>query len=82
MLIQWHSEPHPATSLPDCGCALVGLEGFHPQAPDVSRMLANIGFQGPFQLAQNTGGEPPRLIARIQTAAGLRSLSSLGVSRG
>jgi hypothetical protein len=69
-LIQWRAKPHPAAMLADSGCALAGLEGFHPRAAELSGLLQAIGFQGPVQLAEG----PPRLTARIQTPSGLRRM--------
>ncbi|MFJ3044589.1 VOC family protein [Herbaspirillum chlorophenolicum] len=43
-LIQWQSQPHPATALPDLGCRLVTLEGRHPQAGALSASLHAIGL--------------------------------------
>jgi hypothetical protein len=76
MLIEWHVEDHPAASLRDLGCSLVGLEAFHPEARAISRMLQSIGFQGPFAVSPISPDESPRLVAYIQTPAGMRQLSS------
>ena len=69
-LIQWRSEAHPAETLKDLGCSLIRLEGFHPQAEKVTRMLAAIGFEGEFPLSSGA----PHLVAHIQTPAGPRQL--------
>jgi hypothetical protein len=69
-LIQWPSEAHPADMLKDLGCSLIRLEGFHPQAEKVTRMLGSIGFEGEFPVS--SGG--PRLVAHIHTPAGPRQL--------
>jgi len=71
-LIQWRAEPHPASLLADSGCALAGLEGFHPRAAELSGLLAAIGFQDSISLSAR---QPPRLIARIQTPTGVHTLS-------
>lgn len=70
-LIQWRTEPHPAALLPDSGCTLAGLEGCHPQAEEVSRLVRALGLQDAFRVAS---GQPPRLEARIRTPGGLRIL--------
>lgn len=69
-LIEWRSKAHPADTLKDAGCSLVRLEGFHPQAEKVTRMLGSIGFEGEFPVS--SGG--PRLVAHIHTPAGPRPL--------
>ena len=70
-LIQWHAEPHPAAQMPDSGCSLVALEGFHPRPVAVSALLRTIGFQGPFSVAAGPAG----LVARIRTPRGEAMLS-------
>ena len=73
-LIQWPAEvQHPASSMPDPGCSLVRLEGFHPQAATIGTMLGRIGFEGPFTAAKS---EIPRLVAHIATPRGMRTLQS------
>jgi hypothetical protein len=72
-IIQWQG-PHPAGRLQDAGCSLTRLEGFHPRAEKVQAMLEAIGFQGIFSIAPLPAGEPPRLVAHIQTPTGLRKL--------
>ncbi len=74
-IIQWEG-PHPAAQLPDAGCSLLRLEGFHPRAQKVQSMLDLIGFQGEFSVAAVAPGESPRLVAHIRTPSGLRRLPS------
>jgi len=69
-LIQWPSEAHPADTLKDLGCALIRLEGFHPQGEKVTRMLGSIGFEGEFPVSPGA----PHLVAHIHTPAGPRVL--------
>lgn len=69
-LIQWPSEAHPAGTLKDLGCSLIRLEGFHPQAEKVTRMLGAIGFEGEFPVSSGK----PHLVAHVQTLAGQRVL--------
>jgi hypothetical protein len=73
-LIQWRTETHPAALLAESGCALVGLEGFHPQPAELSELLVTIGFQGEFKVSPVAGRQPPRLIAHLQTPTGLHTL--------
>jgi len=69
-LIQWPPETHPTSTLQDSGCFLIRLEGFHPQAERVSRVLQSIGFEGEFSVSPLRRGEAPYLVAHIQTPAG------------
>ena len=73
-LIQWPVETHPADTLQDTGCRLLRLEGFHPEAEKVSAMLRAIGFQGRFTVSPLPPGQPPHLVAHIETPAGRRRL--------
>jgi hypothetical protein len=73
-LIQWPTGIHPANTMRDSGCFLTRLEGFHPQAAKVSSVLESIGFQGEFSVSALPPGEPPYLVAHIQTPAGPRQL--------
>lgn len=82
MLIQWESRSHPASRLPDKGCSLVRLEGIHPQASVIQRLLQAIGFQDEFVVSMPLHGEAPHLVAHIQTPRGLCRLDTSGVERG
>lgn len=75
-LIQWPSGTHPTNTLQDMGCFLVRLEGFHPDAKEVSGVLESIGFQGDFRVSALPPGEQPYLVADIQTPSGPRRLST------
>src|SRR5262249_53358949 len=72
-IIQWQ-DAHPTASMPDSGCTLVRLEGFHPRAAKVREMLDAIGFHGEFQVADLPTGDMPYLVAYIRTPAGVRQL--------
>ena len=73
-VIQWPAGVHPTTTLQHMGCSLVQLEGFHPEPEKVRGVLDCIGFQGAFSLSPLSAGEPPHLVAHIQTPSGLRRL--------
>jgi hypothetical protein len=75
-LIEWHVENHPAASLREVGCSLVRLEAFHHEAHEISGLLQSIGFQDRFTVFPISPKESPRLVAHIQTPAGLRQLRS------
>jgi hypothetical protein len=72
-MIQWQG-PHPASRLPDSGCSLVRLEGFHARADKVTAMLEAIGFQGAFSVSPLLPGASAKLVAHIQTPSGPRVL--------
>jgi hypothetical protein len=78
-LIEWPAGEHPAALLPESGCALVRLEGFHPEAEKVLRVLDAIGFEGDFRVCELSPEQKPYLVAHIQTPAGLRQLSFPGL---
>jgi hypothetical protein len=75
-LIQWPAGMHPAAKLPESGCALVRLEGFHPEAGKIVGMLDAIGFEGEFQVFELPPDQQPYLIAHIQTPTGVVQLSA------
>jgi len=73
VLIQWETEAHPAASLPDRGCSLERLEGFHREPDVIRELLARLGFVGDFTVS----GRPHLgLAGHIQSPAGVRSLES------
>jgi len=73
LLIQWLAEPHPAAAMPDSGCALEGLEGWHPRAEALSGLLRALGLQDAMAIHP---GPAPRLVAHLRTPRGLRALTS------
>jgi hypothetical protein len=44
-LIQWHSQPHPASALPDLGCRLQRLVLSHPAPAELGAALAAVGME-------------------------------------
>jgi hypothetical protein len=72
-LIQWE-ETHPAETLPDVGCSLIQLEGFHCEAEKINAMLDSVGFHGAFSVSPLAPGKPPYLVTRIKTPTGQREL--------
>jgi hypothetical protein len=71
-LIQWQTEPHPASALPELGCRLEQLELDHPRAPEMAETLQAIGLRDR-RIALRTA-PAPRLAAAIVTPHGLRRL--------
>lgn len=77
-LIEWGGDSHPAASLPDSGCALLGLELRHPDPDQVTAVLESIGFDGPVTVAASTPESPPGLVAHLRTPSGDRRLEGPG----
>lgn len=75
-LLQWQSEPHPATMLREEGCSLVRLEGYHPKAEKLQEVLAKLNFEGAFQVYPTETSAKPYLLAYLQTPAGICILDS------
>lgn len=73
-LIQWLSPAHPAERLPEAGCALMKLEGFHPDAGRIRRTLDSLGLAASLALYPADADEPPGLLAYLKTPAGLREI--------
>jgi hypothetical protein len=73
-LIQWQSPAHPAEPLPERGCALMKLEGFHPERTCVRGALAALGLGDAIAVYPAAPGEAPSLAAFLKTPAGLREL--------
>ena len=76
--IQWSAPQHPAASMQDMGCSLIGLESHHPEAPAIDDMLGRIGFEGRFSAHAVPAGAQPYLVAHIQTPGGPRQLGTIG----
>ena len=74
-LISW-STPHPATSLTARGCRLLALEARCPEDPDrLDRALRSIDARE-IAITEAMSGAAPRLVATIQTPAGVRRLDA------
>jgi hypothetical protein len=73
-LIQWTAGVHPTGTLQESECALVRLEGFHPEPKKVISVLESIGFEGDFRVSALRPDQKPYLVAHIQTPAGVRQL--------
>ncbi len=73
-LIQWQSPAHPAEPMPDRGCTLMKLEGFHPEPARIRGALAALGLEEVLALFPAEPGETPGLAAYLKTPAGLREL--------
>jgi hypothetical protein len=73
-LIQWDSPRHPAERLPDRGCALMKLEGFHQKQESIGRALGALGLTGALALYPAEPGQPSGLVAWVKVPAGLREI--------
>jgi Glyoxalase-like domain len=73
-LIQWDVPQHPASRLPDTGCRLMKLEGFHPQPARIRSALAALGLSARLDVHPCAAGEPVQLVAYLRTPAGLKEL--------
>ncbi len=68
-VIAWSSE-HPAKALPDRGCRLAGLEARLPDPDTLRGVLDDLEAQG-CAIVPVAPGDPPRLVAIIETPRGL-----------
>ena len=73
-LIQWDVPFHPAERLPDAGCRLMKLEGFHPQPARIKNALARLGLSARLDVHPGAVDEPVQLVAYIRTDRGLVEL--------
>lgn len=71
-LIEWHSNPHPASRLDDYGLSLKKLELFHPDPERVSALLKSLAIDGPVVVEKSAVAA--RLVAHIDTPQGIRTL--------
>jgi hypothetical protein len=69
-VIQWEGALHPADSLPDAGCELLGVSLTHPRIEDVRMLLARLGAQGPIELASGA----LHIAARVRVSGSVRVL--------
>ena len=70
-LIEWRVPRHPAATLPEAGCALLKLEGFHPEPESIRAALAALGLEAALALH---AGKDVELLAYLDTPRGLREL--------
>jgi len=74
-LIEWRVPQHPAAGLPETGCALMKLEGFHPEPGHIAEALAGLGLDQALALHPAAPDEAPELLAYLKTPLGLRELN-------
>lgn len=73
-LIQWDVPFHPAQRLPESGCRLMKLEGFHPDPEPLRTALSALGLGLRLDLHSCPAGEPAQLVAYLKTPRGLVEL--------
>lgn len=73
-LIQWADSPHPASLMPETGCRLAGLQGWHPQPEAILHAIRSLGMESAFQVLPAPPGKSPSLAAQIRTPDGLKRL--------
>jgi hypothetical protein len=73
-LIEWQTPGHPAVQLHDQGCALRGFE-IHTAEPErVGAWLEALALRAYVEIVALGAGGSTRLVAHIETPAGLRSI--------
>lgn len=75
VLIEWQTKVHPAKSLSDVGCSLVGFEVYHPEPLAVTNMLKSLELNPPIIVRPSRAGAT-KLVAHIQTPQGPRILAT------
>ena len=70
-LIQWAGDGHPAESMVESGCTLVGLDGTHTDPASVRKIIASLGLEGTLTIHPISEPQSPGLSARIETPAGI-----------
>ena len=73
-LIEWQTDAHPASTLPDAGLVLMQLEFFTVDTSRTERQMKSLGLGAGWSANAVKAGEPPRLRAQIQTTQGMRVL--------
>ena len=73
-LIQWDVLAHPAAGLPDAGCTLMKLEGFHDEPSRIRVALTALGLENALALFPAAADECPSLVAYLRTPGGLREI--------
>jgi Glyoxalase-like domain len=70
-MIQWTGDRHPAESMEDSGCLLVGLDGAHAVPASVQRTITSMGLDKAIAIHPVSEQRPAGLSARIKTPTGL-----------
>jgi Glyoxalase-like domain len=73
-LIEWQTDAHPASTLPDAGLVLMQLELFTSEAPRIERQMKALGLSAGWSANALPADKTPTLRAQVQTALGMRVL--------
>ncbi len=73
-LIEWQTDTHPASTLPDAGLVLMQLEFFTAETARIGRQMKALGLEAGWSASAVAAGAPPRLRVHIQTSRGMRVL--------
>jgi hypothetical protein len=74
-LIQWNADTTPAFNMPDFGCSLVKLEGFHPEKSRIDRAIEELGVADIINVHSLAEDREPYLVAHIQTPSGIKIIN-------
>ncbi|MGA6924233.1 MAG: hypothetical protein WBY88_01055 [Desulfosarcina sp.] len=69
-MIQWESGGHPAASMPDAGCRLVGLDGVHHEPDRIQGVVRTLDLGDVITVHPVSKRRRPGLMARIETPDG------------
>lgn len=75
-VIQWQVEGHPARNMADLGCSLAALHLYHPYPDWLQQALTALGVTAQVTLHGLPANQTPYLVAELQTAGGIKRLSS------
>jgi hypothetical protein len=75
-LIEWRTPGHPAARLLDKGCALRRLEIHTAESERVGALLDSLAMRADVKLVALGVGEATRLVAHIDTPAGIRCIGA------
>lgn len=70
-MIQWEGDPHPAESMAESGCTLMGLEGVHTDPATIQRVVTSMGLDNAITIHPVSKPRPAGLSARIKTPTGV-----------
>ncbi len=70
-VIQWAGDTHPAESMADSDCTLVGLDGAHTDPVSVKRVVSSMGLDDTITIHPVSERQSPGLFARIKPPTGV-----------
>ncbi len=74
--IQWQVEGHPARNMANLGCTLKALRLYHPYPDWLQQALSAIGIVAEVTIQPLPANQTPYMVAEIETATGMKRLSS------